>query len=287
MSTVGSSNTGLTVPSGLANAGKLTNSVQNYGNAVDQQYVDTFGKLTYPASYTAFSGKEAEIQNIRSRIRQASNVTYPIGDQDIQNVLKIREAYRKYLYDRHFVQLLDQYKTDPATLDKFRNLYPDFFRIRLEYVTQVAKLQARVAALKLNGLQTKEDLDFVLSTNILSREEMFSLNKLLSTPVNLLDTLDSSSTSYPHIVPNARHIGLNLGQDSTKLAFGKGGLLQFAPPTQSTYTLANLGLGTRLGTFTPDNIVNVKGGNLATPILNGQTFDNVINLAEQVGGFRN
>lgn len=244
------------VPSGLANASKLSSSVQQYGNSVDQQYVDTFGKITFPASYTAFTGREAEIQDIRKQIRSGAKLTYNVGDQDISNVLKIREAYRKYLYDKHFAKILYYSKDDPASLDKWRNLYPDFFRIRLEYVTQVAKLQARIAALKLNGVQTREDLDFVISSNLLSREEKQSLTKLLSTPVNELDTLDLAGQDYPVLVPDPRDIGANLESTGAKLEWGDGGLLKFkGNDTTGTNNVMNLGVGVDFPhTYTKDSV---------------------------------
>lgn len=256
MSTVGSSTVGMKVPSGLANASKLSSSVQQYGNSVDQQYVDTFGKITFPASYTAFTGREAEIQDIRKQIRSGAKLTYNVGDQDISNVLKIREAYRKYLYDKHFAKILYYSKDDPASLDKWRNLYPDFFRIRLEYVTQVAKLQARIAALKLNGVQTREDLDFVISSNLLSREEKQSLTKLLSTPVNELDTLDLAGQDYPVLVPDPRDIGANLESTGAKLEWGDGGLLKFkGNDTTGTNNVMNLGVGVDFPhTYTKDSV---------------------------------
>jgi hypothetical protein len=225
---VGSSTTSLTAPSAVSDAGRLMSSQNQFQNSVDVYGLETFRQSMFPASYVNVSPEDSKIDALTQHIitNSGARVNYSIGDKDIKRALAVEEGIKKYQYDKAFLQVLSQYQNDPASIDKFRNLYPEFFKLRLQYVTQVAKLQARVAAIKLMGVQTKEDLDFMLQIQLMDRTARFGLFQLLQRPVHMLDTIVTHlDVESPYIVNSARKVGrIN---SNFRLTHNPHGLLDF------------------------------------------------------------
>lgn len=221
----------LTAPSAVTNAREISQQTNRMSDAVNVSELETFGNSMFPADYRVLSQREYDRSVAQKNIIQSSGaqLTYNLGDRDLVTWQKATDGLRKWVYDTNFVKILTQFNNDPANLDKFRKLYPEFFKLRLQYITQVAKLQARWAAIKLMGIQTKEDLNLILTFQVMDPVRRQDLLRLLGTSVYNLDVI-KNGLNAPYntgsIIPmtNTR---ISKFRNADKIQFNAAGLLQF------------------------------------------------------------
>jgi hypothetical protein len=241
---IGSSLGSATMPNAAANASTLARNIDTAEQTFDPKYLDTMGRATFPASYLISNQQESRYLDAAKTVvhQSGAKIVYNLGEKEVGLMLKTEDALRKYQYDRAFMQIVRQYSQDPASLDKFRNLYPEFFKLRLQYVSQVAKVQARIATMKLMGVQTREDLDFMLSLNVMDAAAKSRMFTMLNLPIHQLDEA-GVNVDQPVFIAGRNNVP-RYNDKQLKLKFEAGGMLRFTAKVANEYDPMYIGAST-------------------------------------------
>lgn len=207
------------------------------------------GKL-FPTVYSKGLSKSEQVQALKHRAVQEGNPATgatPYGvvtasDKDFEWILKREEIKRSIDYDRLFVNLFNP--NDPAHVELMRELRPEFFEERMNFIKQIASIQVHLAEIYLTGIRTRDDLDLVLGLQMLDiddtqRDLDTGLPKILSVPVHKLnkaDVIDASrSATNAYTAAWGRGAQLGIMGDSAPNTNKSFGLLGFRFPNKDNW----------------------------------------------------
>lgn len=155
----------------------------------------------FPTVYSKGLSKQEQVRSLKHKAVQEAAAGGQLGgvtpygvvtasDKDFEWILKREEIKRAIDYDRLFVNLFNP--GDPAHVELMRELRPEYFEERMNFIKQIASIQVHLAEIYLTGIRSRDDLDLVIGLQLADipanqKDPETGLPRILATPVHKLN----------------------------------------------------------------------------------------------------